>query len=102
MDNLSRRIFDMGVEMNRVGTAIVAPRAQPLPTVHAVFLADRLLGLYRSEEKAVVEAHRIRQGDIYAGLTWQKTSHAHSGRQVWTCDVHGEKLSLVVEPRRVE
>lgn len=74
----------------------------PLATVHALFLGDRLLGLYRTEEKVVVEAHRIRQGDVYAGLTWQKTTHAHSGRQVWTCDIHGETISLVIEPRRVE
>ena len=101
MDDLSRHMFDTGVAMNRVAAQALAPRAA-LQTVHALFLGDRLLGLYRIEEKAVVEAHRIRQGDIYAGLTWQKTTHAHSGRQVWTCDVHGETISLVIEPRRVE
>ena len=73
-----------------------------LDTIFVVSLGDRAIGHYRKEEKAVVTAHQIRMSDVYAGLTWQKTTHAHSGRQVWTCDVHGATITLQIEPRKVE
>ena len=96
--DLAANVFDLATRMNRTVAAQVAPQ---LTTVHAVFLGDRLLGLYRKEEAAVVTAHRIRQSDVYAGLTWQKVS-AYLGRQVWTCEAHGETITLTLEPRRVE
>lgn len=106
MDELSKHLFDTSVAMSRMqahGFAGFRPEnGSPLETVHAVFLGDRLLGLYRKEEAAIVTAHRIRISDVYAGLTWQKTTHAHSGRQVWTCEVRGETITLTIEPRRVE
>ena len=99
--DLAKNVFDLATRMNRTVAAQVAPQTDPT-TVHAVFLGDRLLGLYRKEEKAIVVAHQIRLSDIYAGLTWQKVTHAHSGKQVWTCDVHGETITLTIEPRKVD
>lgn len=98
--DVSAHVFDLATRMNRTLAAQVTPSA--LQTVHAVFLGDRLLGLYRREEGAIVTAHRIRVSDVYAGLTWQKTTHAHAGRQVWTCEVRGETLTLTIEPRKVD
>ncbi len=98
--DLAANVFDLATRMNRTVAAQVAP--SPLATVHAVFLGDRLLGLYRKEEAAIVTAHRIRVSDVYAGLTWEKQTHAYSGKQVWTCDVHGDCITLTVEPRRIE
>lgn len=101
--DLAKHLFDTATMMNRVAAGSVGPRpVGSLDTVYMLSLNDRVLGHYRKEERAVVEAHRIRVGDVYAGLTWQKVTHAHSGRQVWTCDVHGETVTLVVEPRRIE
>lgn len=102
MDDLARHIFDTAGAMNRVAARSVGSAPAPLEMVHAVFLGERLLGLYRKEERAIVVAHQMRLSQVYVGQTWQKTTHAHSGRQVWTCDVHGETITLTIEPRRVE
>ena len=97
--DLAKDVFDLATRMNRTVAEQVAPR---LDTVHAVFLGDRLLGLYRKEEAAIVTAHRIRVSDVYAGLTWQKVTGPYTGRQVWTCEVRGETITLTIEPRRIE
>jgi hypothetical protein len=107
MDDLARHLLGTGVAMSRMAAAsasstVAGEAGWLLNTVHAVFLGERLLGLYRKEERAIVIAHQMRQADVYAGLTWQKTTHAHSGRQVWTCDVHGETITMTIESRRVE
>ncbi len=97
--DLAANVFDLATRMNRTVAAQVAPQ---ITTVHAVFLGDRLLGLYRKEEAAIVTAHRIRQSDVYRDLTWQKVSGPYTGKQVWTCEAHGETITLVIEPRSVE
>jgi len=109
--DLAKHIFDMGTRMNRTraeeirdsGFSGFRPEhGESLTTVHGVFLGDRLLGLYRTEEKAVVTAHRIRVSDVYAGLTWQRVVPYTGDRQVWTCEVHGETVTLAIERRSVE
>ena len=97
--DLAANVFDLATRMNRTVAAQVAPQ---LTTVHAVFLGDRLLGLYRKEEAAVVTAHRIRVSDVYAGLTWQKVNGPYTGKQTWTCEAHGETITLRIEPRKIE
>ena len=99
--DLAKNVFDLATRMNRTVAAQVAPQTDPT-TVHAVFLGDRLLGLYRKEEAAIVTGHRIRQSDVYRDLTWQKVSGPYTGRQVWTCEVRGETITIVIEPRRIE
>ena len=110
MDKFAQRLFDDATRMNRVyasnlrearPTVQVATFSQ-LAEVHAVFLGDRLLGLYRKEEAAIVTGHRIRQSDVYRDLTWQKVSGPYTGKQVWTCEAHGETITLLIEPRSVE